>query len=172
MSPRSLWKIILKCMGLWMIIGSVNSVLQYIFLFYRAFLPSVSESILSTVIQLIIILIVYSIIWWFFISKPEILIDKLKLDKGFKEETLSFRIHRSSILKIIVVIIGGMMIIDNLPVLIRQVYTFTEMNKSFYKMETPDKSFIVMYLIKLIMGILLIVYNRHIVNLIELKRRD
>jgi len=52
----------------------------------------------------------------FLIYKPDKIIDWLKLDKGFDDDRIDFQnFNNTNILKLAVIVIGGIMLIKNIP---------------------------------------------------------
>ena len=78
-------------------------------------------------------------------------------------------IHRSVILRIVILVLDGLIIIDALPLLVEQLINFIRMKKEHF----PDTKidYVILHTSKVLVGIFLISYNRFIVNFIEYKRK-
>jgi hypothetical protein len=115
----------------------------------------------------------YVLIVCYFIFKTDWLINKLHLDKGFTEEKFEIKIHRSTVLRIAVIVIGAVIIMDTLPLFCKQAFAYSQLtgpDKGFK--ENPASGWIVLDLVKLFIGFFLLTSSRLVVNFIERKRKD
>jgi len=169
MTPRSLFNIILKVIGIFFIRNILMTAADII--------PAVTDvnkeefedfGMLNLVILLLEFL-VNLLLTYILLFKTNWVIDKLKLDQGFQQETLNVNIDRLAILRIIIIVLGGLLIVDSIPALIQEIIYFIEMRKS----EVPNaKDYnVILQAVKLLIGIFLIVYQRSIANFIEHKQR-
>jgi hypothetical protein len=55
------------------------------------------------------------------IFKTEFIIDLLKLDKKFGKEIISLNIHRSVVLSISIMVVGGLLLVNEIPNFINQI---------------------------------------------------
>lgn len=97
--------------------------------------------------------------------------DKLKLDQGFDEDTISINMHRSTILSIAIVVMGGLIVADEIPNLCWRLFSYFQEKRMTYGQTNPSISFSVLSGAKIIIGILLMSEQRRIVNLIERQRK-
>ncbi len=167
MSPRNLFIIILRVIGLFFardLVLAIPTLLSEILYASARSNNSVSSLALSGLIVL-----VYVVICWGLVFKPGALVDKLKLDKGFNEEIITMNIHRSTILSISLIIIGGLVLIDSIPALCRHLMTYYLQTRDRYGNENPTISWTVLDAVRVIIGFLLIAEKRRIVNFIEYK---
>jgi len=176
MTPRSLFAIILKIIGIYLLIGAIISIPQMITTFYsfgRQVSYTDSNELLGIAFFLIITVAVYILIMRYCLFRTEWLIDKLHLDKGFIEGQLELNIHRSTVLKIAIIVIGCVMVIDNLPLLCREVFVYfqTSAPNVGFK-ENPSSKYIVIDFAKFFVGLFLMTSSRLVVNFIERKRRE
>ena len=172
MTPRSLFNIILKIIGIFFIKDILAALLQLlsVFLYFTrsdAFLEGI-----WTLISTILILLVYGFVSYYLIFKSDLIIDKLKLDKGFDQETIPLNIHRSTILSISIIVIGGLILADEIPNLCRQLFAYFQERRMTYGQTKPNVSYWVLTVVKIVIGLLLISRQRQVVNYIELKRKD
>ena len=80
------------------------------------------------------------LICYYLIFKTSWIIHKLKLTEGFDQEIIPFNIHRSTILSIAIILIGGLILVDEIPSLCRRIFTYLEerrMNYSELNKEVP-----------------------------------
>jgi len=168
MKIRTLWNIILKTIGIWFII-SLLYIVPSIFTGLAIFL---SERYYDTTYIIICILIA-----GFFIAtirllifRTDIIIDKLKLEKGFTEESINLNINTSQIISLASIIIGAITIIENLPSFCSEIITFLQYNE-LLPGHTNTKQ-IVYSAIKTFIGYLLITNHNKIALLINRQKAN
>jgi hypothetical protein len=176
MTPRSLFVILIKIIGIYLIIEAIAFLPQLISTMYM-YGRQMSESSLQDTLEsgFFILLAVgtYLLILRYCLFKTDWIIDKLHLDRGFTEEKFEINIHRSTVLKIAVIVIGGVMVVDSLPLLCKQVFSYIQMSKinTSFK-EIQSSGWITYYFVKFFVGFSLISASRLIVNFIERKRKE
>ncbi len=123
MNKKDLFRIILKFAGLYWIVINMYNQLPFLFslVFNRSdytFLPYLIGYFLVC-IAIFIILVLYT----------DKLIDWIKLDKGFDEDQIEFsNFNIENILKLALIIVGCMLIINNISIVIIQAYYFIKIN--------------------------------------------
>ena len=170
MSPRSLFNIILKVLGLYFIselLGLLPQLFSSLYYIWDGSAVGGAWMFFSTIITMII----YSILIVYLVLHTNWMIDKLELDRGFDEEDLSFTVHRSTVLHIVIMLVGLLIIITALPHFFRSLYVYFTQIKNSFGSVAPDKSYLLLYAIELILGILLMIYRKFLVNYMELERR-
>jgi hypothetical protein len=171
MTPRTLFNIILKILGIFFIKDILTILPQLLStILYLTKVDTVGEAI-WTLITTMLILLVYVFISYFLIFKSDLIIDKLKLDTGFDQETIPLNIHRSTILSISIIVIGGLILADEIPNLCRQLFAYFQEKRMTYGQTNPNISYSVLAGAKIVIGLLLIGNQRQIVNFIEHKRK-
>jgi len=169
MTPRSLFIIILKIIGIFFI--------KNILLAAASILPSLTQinridfgdfTILNITIAFLE-LVSYLLLTYLLLFKTNWIINTLKLDKGFSQEILEINIHRSTILRIAIIVLGGIIIVDSLPLLIQQFIYYIQMKKEGFPKAKID--YIILHASRVLIGIFLISYQRILVNFIEYKQR-
>ena len=171
MSPRSFWIVLLKLVGVWILFHAFDVVPQFFLLFYTASPSPFRYENWEVLLILLIALLIYLWIFRVLIVRPGSVIDKLKLDEGFDEDRLDFNIHRSTVITIAIIIIGGLMIIDSVPLFFRQLFLYLQSRTTPYNSNLISPTWIFVYLVKTLIGYLLIANNRWVVNFIEKTRR-
>lgn len=173
MTPRTLWTIILKIFGIYLILQIYYPLTQLF-----SFVPMLSGHHFDNGIQIIAFAFFSISIYLFmiiaFLFKPDWLIDKLKLDQSIKEEKLELNIHRSTVLTIAILLAGILMFVDSLPLLLKELYGYYQYQKmtDFGRFrDYRGASFIIVEVAKLFISIFMIGGSRPIVNFIERKRR-
>lgn len=147
-------------------IGGFTTISQFIpaFSYIGTFNPNWWD-ILPAIGLLFLTIGVYIFILWLFVFKTSWLIDKLKLEKGFTEEKIQFDINSSSIIKIAIIVIGGLIFIDSLPQFCRQTFIFFQQKSML--VENPETGWIIFHLVKTVFGYLLMTNSKQIVEFIE-----
>ncbi len=132
MTPRSFFTILIKILGIYLILDSITVIPQFIsslFSIGLGFDKSI-ETIALYSFLLILTVGIYYIILKYCVFKTDRIIDQLKLDKGFVEETFELNIHRSTVLSIAVIVIGGLIFVDSLPTFCKEVFDFIGQKQS------------------------------------------
>lgn len=171
MTPRTLFTIVVKIFGLFFVRDIFQILTDIIPLAIRINPEELKETLTIPVAMLILYILIYSIAAYYLLIRTDLVIDKLKLEKGFEDDTLNLVIHRSSILSIAVVLMGGYMIIDGIPTLLGQLKRYYSDYNDHYKVTNPTISYMVISISKIALGFLLVSKKRWIVNFIESQRR-
>ena len=124
-----------------------------------------------TLVSVLLFLLLYGAISYYLIFKTDLIIDKLKLDKGFDSDAISLNIHRSTILSIAVIVIGGLLFIDEFPNFCRQLFSYFQQSKMSFGLVKPTISYVVISGIKVTFAFFLMSEQRLIVNVIERRRK-
>ena len=169
MKIRTLWNILLKCLGIFLVVKGVDVIVPYFGVFFGISTME-TEDIIYYIAVSSGILIAYFFILWLFVFKTSWLIDKLQLENGFDEEKIDFKNDSSAILTIAIIVIGGIMFVESLPQLCKGIFSFYQANKMFCPWkENPSTSWVIFYVIKAIVGYLLMTNSTPIVNFINRK---
>lgn len=171
MTPRSLFNIVLKIMGIFFLKEILFMVPQLFGSVFGLVNGSSLDEAIWVLLYTLAMIVIYWFIGYFLIFKTEKIIDELKLDKGFDQEIIPLNLHRSSLLSIALIVMGGFMIVYSLPALIKDIYEYFA-KKRFYYDTNPDVFNMILSGSRVICGIILIVAQRPIVNAIELKRKN
>ncbi len=172
MTPRTFWRILIKILGLWIVLDSFGVIMQFISTFVYINRADSFYGMIMILFLLIITAGVYFLILRYLIFKTDFIIDKLELDKGFTEEKFEINMHRSTILSIAVIVTGALIFVDTLPAFCRQIFLIVQQkNEMEHFKNDPNTGWIILFTAKLFISVLLMIYSRHIVNFIELKRK-
>jgi hypothetical protein len=171
MSPRSLFTIIIKVIGILL--------LKDILLFFSNFFQETSLMLsaqywisLSSISSLLLTTLVYILLAFTALFKTAWVIDKLRLDQGFREDLLTINIHRSTVIAISITVIGGLFLVEACRVLFFQFINFWnyKIQMTVFSSDQGSGGSIFTF-VKLITGVLMIIYARALTNWIELRRR-
>lgn len=172
MEPRSLFNLILKILGIFFIrniLEALSRSLSVLVYFPQYESNKVAFYNLGVTIPP---LVLYSIFSWLLIFKSESLINVLKLDRLPGNTTLGLRVHRSVILSVAIIIISGWMLVNEIPELIRHMAYYYQERRTYIRQTRPDISYLLMSAFKILIALLLFVFNRRIVNALEFKRKS
>jgi hypothetical protein len=167
MAPRSLFNLILKIIGLFFIRDILEALSHTLStLIYFPQYASVREALFNVATTLPP-LILYVLLAWLFIFKSDRIIDVLRLDRNSSGAPVTVNAERSSLLSAGVVIAGVWVLVNEIPEFFRHAMYYYQERKMYVRMTRPDVSYIVMSFIKILIGLLLVVFNKPVVNAIE-----
>lgn len=172
MTIWNLFIIILKILGIFFIKDILETLPQLISVVYLLMDTSTFVQGMWTLIMTIITLVAYGIVSYYLIFKFDLIIDKFRLDKGFSQDLIPLNIHRSSVLSISIIIVGGLIIVDEIPNFCHQLFAYYQEKRMTYGATNPSITYTIQWGIKILVGLLLVGNQRQIVNFIERKRRD
>jgi len=177
MTPKNLFNIILKIFGLFFLRKIIYIIPQLI-----SAIPSFEKAddfgggqpgsmeILPLMVTLIAIAF-YIFIIYQLLFKTNKIIDKLKLDQGFNQQEFSFNISTSLILTISLIVIGGVILTNEIPDFCRNIFLYFQEKNFTHGMTKPNYSYIVVSGVKIIIGLLIIGERKRIVEFVE-RRQD
>lgn len=166
MTPRSLFLIVLKIMGLLMAWQLLEGALQVATALY-----SLLDGDLSPVLPFVFLVLVPSalmvVICYLLLFRSHRIIDRLHLDKNFSEQAFSFRVSFSDVLTSALIIISGVILIKELPLLCRFLYgTF---HAQYFRYAATDTNYapLVYSIVRILIALLLVGERKRIVRFIE-----
>ncbi len=110
MSKRDFFKVIIKLFGIY----SLMSILFNAFPTYIYYLIQVTE--LWVITSLVLLTGVVALIYYFLLANPTLIINLFKLDRGFDDDTIILgNLNSQKLISFALIIIGGLLIIENLP---------------------------------------------------------
>lgn len=171
MTTRSLFNIILKILGIFFIRDILAILPQLFSIFILWSKHDGIEEALMTLCLTLLIMLIYIIVSYCLIFKTEFLIEILKLDKGFNQDTIPLNIHRSTILSISIIVIGGLLITQEIPNFCRQLFIYFQEKKLSHDQINPSITYCILSGIKILIGLILASNQKQIVDFIELKRK-
>lgn len=174
MSPHSFWTILIKTLGLYVILQALITIpvaINSVSMFTMQPMQSSSGSIYALAYSLLLFGS-FGLILWECLFKTDWIINKLKLNTGFAEEKLGFTMHRSDVLKIVIMVIGGLTLLESLPIACQDLFLCLQRLNEYNGFKRDPTSIYLLYnLIKIGIGIFMVTSSRLIVNFIERKRR-
>ena len=116
MTTKDLFRLIIKIFGLYFLV-------TLIFTIPGNLLFSFNNIDLTIIISILLYLLICAGLFVLIIYYPDFIIDLLKLNKGFDEERIDLaNFNNTNILKLAVVIIGGIMLIKNIPAFLTNLF--------------------------------------------------
>lgn len=131
MTIRTFWHLILKTIGIWLFITGVLSLPTLIYAVIVGLRGSYSSFEMIEIAYFILTIAFYLLVLQFLILKSQWTIDALRLEKGFEETRIDLTIPYSKLLRIVIILIGGILFIRAIPSLIEDLYLFITGNISF-----------------------------------------
>lgn len=168
MTIKTFWTILLKILGLYLVLGLFAILLQPVILLTSHSSTFTNPNILEGFITILVTIGVYFLILYLLVFKTEWLIDKLQLNKGFTEEKIEFNVSKTAILTIATIVLGGLLFIDALPALCKQIFSYWQLyqQKNIFH-ENPSLGWIIFYVVKIGLGYYLMTNSHYVVSLIE-----
>lgn len=172
MNIRTFWILFLKILGIWLILSGLTVFAQFINAF--SFFGNNQEDSFFAAIYIIGLLLLtiglYFVTLKLLVFNSNWVIDKLKLDKGFQEEKLDLSITLKTVLTIATIVIGGLILIDALPMLCKQIFLFVQLKTVFR--QDPQFSLIIFFSVKALIGYLLMTNSNKVVSYIAKKTEN
>lgn len=175
MNVKGLLTIVIKVLGLLMLPQLFTTISQFL-RSWEAFNTERDLLIMSvTYIGFCLAtLVLYLLVLRLLIFKTHVLVNKIITpEDNLEDEFVSFKIHRSTVLTICIIVIGGITLVDELPNLIRQIYVYKiETNNFNDSLSAGNFQFIILSVVKVLLGFYLIYNSRFLVNWIEKSRKN
>jgi len=116
MTKKDFFRVIIKLFGLYWLISTIFSLGQIVYF-------STTNAGWMGIIYSVVMLALMVFLFFVLIFKSDMIIDLLKLDKGFDEDRIEFQnFNVENILMLAVIIIGATMILDNIATFLNQIY--------------------------------------------------
>jgi hypothetical protein len=164
MTIRTFWNILLKVLGIWVVLGSLPLLPNFLFSMgfgaYGMYDPNYFQIFFFALLTLGLFLLIIRT----FVLRTSWLIDRLKLDKGFDEETIQVNMSYSTLLRIAVIVTGGVWLVQNLLEFVREMVTFIQ-DVAVVK-DSQSTPWLIFYAASAIVGYLLLTNSKSIVRFI------
>ncbi|OXE95614.1 hypothetical protein BC749_10768 [Flavobacterium araucananum] len=165
MSIRTFWVILIKILGLFLISQALTIIPEWISSIYFIYENGDNKNLIILIVSILFVLFLFYLISRFFLFKANWIIDKLKLDKGFENDNIVLNSNGNKIISIAIIVIGGYMLLQNIPDLFRQFFVFFQ-DKNLFR-DYPKSGWIIYYFCKAIIGYLLMTNSFRIAKFIE-----
>ncbi len=172
MTPRSFFTILLKLLGIYLLFQGILLLPQAVgsMFMYASYAEGGWGDALMVTLVIVLAVLIFLAILYGCIFKTDLIIDTFRLDRNFAEEKFELSIHRSTVLRIAVIVLGGVIFVDALPDLCRNVFSFFQM-KDVTLMEYQNGGWMIFDFVKTLLGWFLMSNSRTAVNMIERQRK-
>ncbi len=167
MTKKDFFILIIKLFGLYSIITAIFSTLP------QSISLLITDFSIETIIYLTVALLVLVALFILLIFKSHLLVKILKLEKGFDDNRIELgNLTTIEIVKIATFIIGGFLIIDNIPVFINQTFNafYSEINSQVITSASKWNWFVNGF--NILIGYLLITNLNFVVRLLRLRKNN
>lgn len=173
MTPRSLFTIVIKIFGMYLTFSTLTVIPYGIttILRYKTLWEGDTTSTLIAILFTVVVLLVYLFILYGCLYKTDWIINKLALAEHFAEERFEINIHRSTVLRIAVIIIGALTFMEALPIFCRYLFNYLKESSIYPIGLDPDAGWMIYYFIEMFIGFFLMTSSRPVVNFIEMQRK-
>lgn len=167
MTKRDFFRLLIKIFTLYAVIISIFALFPQLFLWNQIF-----DTVISGLIFIgsILLLVAFSIL---LVKYTDYIINFLKLDKGFDEETIILgNLNNEAILKIAIILIGGFMMVENFPKLLMDIlneFKFIASNQYIQEGHDVDYFWFGVRFLNLLFGYLLITNCKAIAKFLDKK---
>lgn len=155
MTIRTFWHLIIKTIGIWIFIQGLISfpgLAMKLILASGGFYGSPAEFFLTEGFVLVVLITSYILVLRYLVLKTQRVIDLLKLEKGMEETRIDFTLPYKKVLRIIILLIGGIVFILAIPNLIENLYSFITEDRPFK--ESPRATSLIIGVVQAIIGFL------------------
>ena len=171
MTPRSIFIIILKVLGIFLLKDIIETIPQL--LSAIPFFTSMENfsDVLLVFITASAAIAVYILMMYYLIFRTNMIIDKLHLDRGFSQDSLTFNVSTTTIFTIAIIITGAFILITEIPDFCKFAISYFQEKRITHGLSTPRISNTVYSAVKIVLGLLLIGERKRIVMFIEQSRK-
>lgn len=167
MSPRSLFDVILKVLGIFFIRDILDALSRSLsVLVYFPQYGTSSEAFFNLGVT-IPPLVLYTIFAWLLLFRTGSIINVLKIEKNLGTQPYTINFQRSVVLTTAVIITGGWLLVTEIPEFFRHAVYYYQERVMYDRMVRPDFSYPMMSLAKIIIGTGLIIFHTPFVHLID-----
>lgn len=167
MTKRDFFIIIIKLFGLFSVVTSIFSVIPSNISF------ALMDIDLVSVIWIIVTIFTVIGLFVLLIFKSDKVVKLLKLDKGFDDERIEIgNLNTNSIVKLAVIIIGGLLILDNIPAFLSHTLYAFKGDIVGINYDIMDKFNWAINGINLVLGFLLLTNYNTVSKILRIKEND
>jgi hypothetical protein len=152
MQISTLWKLILKGIGLFLLVKIFEILPALVTIGF-----SFSNVDSMMMLQYTAYLVFYPVLSWLLLFREDVLIKQLKLEKGFSEKYINITYPSDSVLRIIIIIIAALELVDDIPGFVMKLTEF--MQQSVFLRHYKGTGYLIYLLIKIVLLYLAITNN-------------
>ena len=170
MKVKSFFMIVVRVIGLFVLVDAFKLLATTISQLSAMVLydSDASEGIVVSITFFVIFAILLFLIIYFLLMRPGKLVDKLELDTGFEEEKFELNLSKSTILRISIIVIGGVVLLYEIPHFVQEIFFFWQAKQTRW-VEDPQTRYLIYSSVIIVISYFLIYYNKKIVEYIEKK---
>ena len=165
MRSRSFFIILFKIFALILLVSSIRALILSI-----ESIAYLSSDFIIHYFAIVLMIAVFFFFIYILLFKGDYIIDKLKLTYGI-DETISLNIHRSDLLHFAIIILGGYILVEEIPILCQALYNYYQEGRIEMSYSNASPKYIVYSIVRILVALLLLGNSRLIVNYIELRRK-
>ena len=165
MKIKTFWTIFLKIIGLCFLVGIAKDLVFWFVNIFQEYSSGNSDQLLLFIVFLILMLGFYLFILKLLFFRTDWLIDKLKLDKGFTEENIDLSIKFSTVLTLAIIVIGGLMFLDSLPLFCTNLFEYFKQQETFRNYVSSGT--VVFHFVKTLIAVILFTNSIRISSFLE-----
>lgn len=165
MEIKTFWNIVLKGIGLWLLMNCLYIFPQIAITLFTSQVMKGWNTSIPVLMFGIFSLIGYLIVSCLFLFKTSFLISKLRLDRNFTENKIDITVSTNTVLKVIVILLGGTTILNSFPSLIKEIFQFIQQKELLRNY--PNITWLVFHFLNTLIGYLLMTNSTLIVKCID-----
>ena len=163
MKLRDLFNVILKVFGLF-IIKDILATLPYLISpILQLIQGDEFKDVLGMLIISLLILAIYFSIAYALLFKTNSLLNFLKLEPEFMEDRLAFEISTKNIMTVAIIILGGYILIDEIPNFCNYIFKYYEQSQISFSTTKPGISNLIISGVKILIAFLIIGERKRII---------
>lgn len=172
MKLRSLFEVIFKILGVYLIIKAITFAPQLISIlgFYYGSKPDLI-AMLGNIGVVILVVLFFILIGMYIIRRSNKLTRLIVPEDRLEEDFTTFKIHRSIVLTISVIVIGGIILVQEFPRLSVQLAEMIKHNRVDNPLSDFNNTVLIVSIVKILIALYLVFYCKTVVAWIELKRK-
>ncbi len=173
MTIRTFWHLIIKTIGIWTVIHGIMSVPSLIISALVAYESPYADSAVFIGIEalyFIIPVLFYLLVLRFLVLKTQNIINLLKLEKGLEETRIDITLPYHKVLRIVIILIGGIVLVTAIPNLVENLYSFITEDRPFNS--SPRATSLIIGVIQSIVGFLVMTNSDIVQRYINKKSGD
>lgn len=168
MTPRTLFQIIIKIIGLFFVLELINSIPQLTStIWYYVSPDGIGFELWLVVLGLLLGLGLYVFLAYIFLFNSNVVVDKLKLDQWFEDDVFSFRIPRTFVLMTAIVVIAGIILLQEVPNIVFNIYRYTEVSAAAFGQQDLEHSSLILSIVKVVLALLMVGERKFLLRLID-----
>lgn len=166
MLPTSLFKIVLKIFGLFLIMDILNLLLKVIAELVSIIALAENNIDVWQIVILVIYLAIYLVLCYITLFKTESIIKILKLDSGFNQEFFQLNFSSGWVLNVALIAVAGLVLFTEIPNLFRYSLRFYQDRQMGTLIAESDNTHLIVSAVKIVIGFLIIGERKRIIDLL------